>query len=291
MVSIGVDIGGTNIRVALVDRGLVIRKVEERIQREDFNSFKNQLLRLINIVRTDEVKAIGISIAGLFKGNEVFSPNLPFKRFNIIGILKSLDLPIEVINDGVAGAIGEKLHGNGTNNFVYLTIGTGIGGGIVVDGKVLKGRYGNAHEIGHIVLDPKGRLRCGCGGLGHWEAYCSGAGIVNFYNYLSKGRRAESTEEVFSRREVGDRIAERLFEECYRLNAAGIASVIYVYDPDTIVIGGGLALNRWEEYIKPSIDLINTYVNVDLPSIKPSKLRENAPLIGAAHYAERRGRI
>jgi len=156
--------------------------------------------------------------------------------------------------------------GKGLKNLTYITLSSGVGGGVIVDCTLLIGKDGNAAEIGHMVIDLEGRLTCNCGGRGHWEAYCSGSGIPKLAKYLVKSRldhfRGTLVEDLAERGELtpkplfelarrGDKGALKIIEEVSRLNAIGFANVDTFYDPELITIGGSIALNNPELVLKP----------------------------------------
>ncbi|HDN01509.1 MAG TPA: ROK family protein, partial [Candidatus Bathyarchaeota archaeon] len=188
--AIGVDLGGTNVRVALGNsNGRILKKIYEKTDKSRGpEGISKQIIRMINLLVSEEtsikkIEGIGIGSAGpldIKKGGLMKPTNFPF---DFVPLVKPLEeeygLPTCLLNDCVAAVMGEKHFGLGRNhdNLVYITISTGIGGGIYVNGHLLIGKDGNAHEIGHFTIDFEGRLICGCGRRGHWEAYCSGNGI------------------------------------------------------------------------------------------------------------------
>jgi glucokinase len=186
--------------------------------------------------------------------------------------------------------------GKGFDNLVYMTLSTGIGGGVFVDGHLLLGKDGNASEVGHMVIDIEERLRCGCGKRGHWEAYCSGKNIPNYvrirlnetvYRDSSLRKRVngwsqeETTKMFFEEAEKGDKTALDIVEDIGRLNAAGFASVINLYDPSIITVGGSMALNHESLILNPIKKYVPNYVINRVPEIQITPLGEDVVLMGA----------
>ena len=175
-----------------------------------------------------------------------------------------------------------------------MTWSTGIGCGAIIDGRPILGKDGNAHEIGHTVVDIEGKMVCACGKKGHWEAYCCGKNIPNFARFLVKKYKLSSefdtrdltTEKLFSLAKK-DKSASRIVNEILGINGIGIANIINVYDPELIVIGGSVMLNN-----KWALNTIKrhakSYKYNRMPRIKTTKLGENATLYGAMAIASKK---
>jgi len=302
---VGVDVGATYTRVGLFSpEGTLVEKVSFGTPRVG-----GELAVALAIARAIEellsrwggsLSSIGVGTVGpldITSGDVVGAPNVPIGRFKIREPLERLfGVDVYVVNDCVAAAWAEYLvgAGRGFRNVVYVTISTGIGGGAVVDGHLLLGKDGNAHEIGHIVLDLSGRFRCGCGGLGHWEAIASGANIPRTLEVLAREWRGEATEaytralggnlnpeELFRLWRVGDRFAEFAVDFLAEVNAAGIASVINVYDPEVLTVGGSIAL-RNPDFVEISAARVGNYLINRKPSISLTPLGDDVVLVGAA---------
>ncbi|RPJ52291.1 MAG: ROK family protein, partial [Methanobacteriota archaeon] len=177
--------------------------------------------------------------------------------------------------------------GRGCADVVYITISTGIGGGAYMGGRLLEGCDGNAGEIGHFTVETRYDLCCGCGGVGHWEAYASGRNIPSFYRaWLSREGRpsGESSpkrcESVFSAARSGDADALRFLDVLGTINGRGISAVIAAYNPSVIVLDGPVVRQN-AEFILPQMERsINTHLR--RPAIAISPLEGEAPLIGAS---------
>lgn len=305
---VGVDIGGTNIRVALGDeRGNIITRLSERTDKSSGpEGITHQIIRMIDSLKpTNLIHSVGIGTAGpldLKDGSIVNSPNIGFDYIPLVKPLeKELGVEVHLANDCVAGVVGEKEYGYGKKyvNLVYVTISSGIGGGVFVDNHLLIGKDGNAHEIGHITIDHAGRLTCGCGKKGHWEAYCGGANASNFIKlqlesktptevessllYEVSGADLDrlSSKDLFESATKGDELALEIVREMGRLNAIGFANITNAYDPDLVTVGGAIALANPNSVLTPIKQLIDQYSLNRIPKIRITKLGEDVVLYGA----------
>lgn len=307
---VGVDVGGTNVRVALGDeRGRILSRLTERTDKSSGpEGVSRQIVRMIrSLVGSGEgrILSIGVGSAGpldLKDGSIVRSPNIGFDYIPLVRPLEeALNAPVYLGNDCVAGVVGEKEFGYGRSyaNLVYVTVSSGIGGGVFVDGHLLIGKDGNAHEIGHLTIDHVGRLVCGCGKRGHWEAYCGGANASNFIklqleskphaeveaSVLYKASGGEwgklSSRDLFDAAKKGDKLALEIVEEMGRLNAIGFANVTNAYDPELITVGGAIALANPELILKPIKKRIAQHSLNRIPKIRLTKLGGDVVLYGA----------
>ena len=307
---IAVDVGASKLRVALFDEKsrMLSKAVTPTPKEGDELAIPNAILSLAtSLAPPSELKrAAGIGVGSIGpldikRGAIVNSPNIPFKRVPLVDALsEALDVPVCLLNDCAAAAWGEKNYGagKGVENLVYLTFSSGIGCGAVVDGRLLFGKDGNAHEVGHFVIDAEGKLECGCGRRGHWEAYCSGTGIPKLARLLiseapqdllakselpalaASGRL--DAESVLSAARRGDGLAVSIVSEIVRLNAIGLANVVNAYDPSLITVGGGVALNAFDLVIGPAAERLAEYAVNALPKVILTPLKEDAVLYGAA---------
>lgn len=310
--AIGVDLGGTNVRVALGDsKGHILQRSAERTEKSRGpEGISEQIKRMVNSILTgkidlSEVCGIGIGSAGpldIKRGGLMKPTNLPFEFVPLVKPLEEeFNLPTILLNDCVAAVMGEKYFGLGKDceNLVYVTISTGIGGGAYVDGNLLIGKDGNAHEIGHFTIDFEGRLICGCGKRGHWEAYCSGSGIPNYAKLLieeglGKARGSHLIDEIrksgfagvtaktiYDHAKAGDKVAEKIVEGIGFLNAVGFACVVDAYDPELMTVGGSITLNNPDLVINPIKRYIGEHARNRLPKIALTPLGEDAVIYGA----------
>jgi len=307
---VGVDLGGTNIRVAVGDRrrGVLGKASETTEKRRGPKGVTDQIVRMISSLRysdfsSERIRGICIGSAGpldLRRGGVAHPVNLPWEYIPLVEPLReAFHVPVCLLNDCVAAVVGERTFGasKGLDNIVYVTISTGISGGAYVDGHLLIGKDGNAHEIGHMTVDLEGRLQCGCGSRGHWEAYCSGLNIPKYVRLLleDEGEAAEGsllmrmTENnaenitakiVYEAARTGDEFSKRLVERIGELNAIGFANIVNIYDPEVIVVGGAVTLSNQDLVLEPIRRLIGKYVVNRLPEIRMTVL-DDTVLYGA----------
>jgi len=308
--AVGIDLGGTNVRAALGDdRGNVLARVEEKTERRKGpEGIVKQLVRMVLTVTSElgleRIEGVGVASAGTLdperKIIKVFA-NLPFNEIPIVDPLeRELKVPVKLLNDCSTAVVGEKTFGAGRDfeNLVYITISTGIGGGVYVDGHLLFGKDGNAHEVGHMTIDMEGRLLCGCGKRGHWEAYCSGENIPNYARLLLHGREKEFKESMLSKivggdirnltaksiydaAKLGDPLSLRIVEHVGRANAIGFSNVVNLYDPELITVGGTVALKNPRLVIEPIRKHLPEYALNRVPEIMITPLGGDAVLYGA----------
>lgn len=267
MLKIGIDLGGTNIAAGIVDEnGKILYKKsvptgagrpKEAII-EDIASLCRTLCAENNVDFAD-IASVGIAVPGGVDeetGEILFTPNIPFTGINIGEILsEKLDgKRVGVCNDANAATIAEVLAGaaKGANNAVMITLGTGVGGGIVIDKKIYSGSNGLAGELGHFVIQMGGE-KCGCGRRGCFEAYASGTALIRMTKeelnvcFMSGEATlmAESSKisarTAFEAFKAGDKAAARVIEKYTDALASGIISLINIFQPDVFIIGGGIS--------------------------------------------------
>ncbi len=314
---IGIDLGASNVRVALADSNYrVYRKIKEpTVKTDSAEKLTEQVCALVRRVggdRLDRVKGLGVGSIGPLdyrRGTLLNPANLPLGEIPLGESLRDeFNLPVYVLNDCTVAALGEKVFGSGIdcNNLFYVTLSSGIGGGAIVDGNLLIGKDGNAVEIGHIVVDLDGRLKCGCGGRGHWEAYCSGKNIPLFVKYLVEvypdkfygGKIRElieddnvTTENLFYLAKIGDEYSLKIIREIRKINAIGFANINTVFDPELIIVGGSIALHNEKLILQPVKEYIKQYTINRIPEIKITTLRDDVVLYGAIALAMHPPRI
>ncbi|HWQ65641.1 MAG TPA: ROK family protein [Methanospirillum sp.] len=295
------DIGGTNTRVALVDEYGSILKGDRfpTPAGEDPLSISaavsSSLRRIISESGLPFPAVIGVSVAGpvdLVAGVIHNPPNMPFGIVPIVGPLQhTFGCPVEMVNDCLAAVRGEAWVGAGKayRHMIYITISTGIGGGVWSDGHALTGRGGNAAEIGHLPVDTTYLIPCSCERIGHWEGYASGEGIPGFFKKWCQVHQKNpdfpsgSAAEIISAAEVGKKIALQFLRELAKINSRGLSAVVVAYDPEIIILDGPVVTDHQDLILTPAINLMDDYL--PLPVIKISPLQGNAPLIGAAAAA------
>ena len=258
----GVDLGGTTVKLAYFnENGELLHKWEiptdtsdsgSRILPDIARAVEGYLLE--NRISKDTVIGIGIGVPGPVDSKGVVNKcvNLGWGVFNIAQTLSGLTgLPVKAGNDANVAALGEywKGGGAGCENMIMATLGTGVGGGIVVGGRVLHGAHGSGGEIGHLVMDREETERCGCGKRGCAEQYCSATGLST----LAKRRLAAvdtpsalraldkiMAKDVFDAAGAGDSVAQQVLEQYYRCLGEFLANLSSVIDPEVIVLGGGV---------------------------------------------------
>ena len=244
---IGVDLGGSTIRAAVVDGGdTIIARVQRPTPLDSQVDLLAALEAAIGELLGPEVAAIGVAVPSRIdrvRGRAVSSTNVPLGDLDLRDVLaRRCDRPVEIENDATAAAIGEWQlgAGRGVRNMVMLTLGTGIGGGLILDGRPYRGTTGAAAEIGHIVVDLDGpRCQGTCAGRGHLEGLASGTAADALARELF-GPAADA-HTLVAAAEAGDAAAVAALERIGRYLGAGIASLVNLLEPELIVIGGGFA--------------------------------------------------
>ena len=306
--SVGVDLGGTNITIALVDmKGKIKNKVKISTQIDKNPNFvMKTIIENIKLIIKDiplkQIIGIGVGAAGQIdhaRGIIQFSPNLHWRNVPIVReIKKKINLPVSLDNDANVACFGEFLFGagRGAKHILCVTLGTGVGGGIIIDGKIYRGANGSAGEIGHITVHANGR-KCNCGNHGCMEAYVGAphikeraiekikSGRHSIVVKLVNGSLAKITPKILEEAALyKDRLALEIWEETGRYLGIGIASLINIFNPEKIVIGGGVA-NAGKFIFDP---LCRTIQERALPiasqdtKVVRAKLGEEAGVIGAA---------
>jgi glucokinase len=205
---------------------------------------------------------------------------------------------VSLSSDTLAGAIGERAYSYpDVENFVYLTISTGIGAGVVEDDAFV-GWNGNAGEVGHTTIDYEGFMTCGCGRTGHWEAYCAGENIPRFARALRDRAGVETSlpldDDECSAKDVfenagNDPLADMVVEEVAARNTVGVANLVHSYAPEVVVLGGAVALNNPRLVVDPIRERLPEAVVTDVPTVTISDLGEDAVLRGALVLATEGG--
>jgi len=266
--AVGVDIGGTKIAVALVDaEGRILERVEAATPADDLDAAFGALADAVARVRRDG-EPVGVGAPGLVDAAGVMrsGANVTWRDAPIAARLSGLlGTDVVVDNDCTLGALAEWRAGSarGTTDALYVGVGTGIGGGAIIGGRLYRGAHGFAGEIGHVIVEPRGE-RCGCGVLGCWETVASGSAITR------EGRRAVarhthsllaelaggdpeavSGQMVTIAADAGDPTARGILAEVGTRLGEGIAGLVNILDPEVVVLGGG-ALGAGEHLLGPT---------------------------------------
>jgi glucokinase len=261
--TIGVDVGGTKVAAGVVDgKGTILQSTRRPTPADDPTQVEDAIADAVReLVASHEVEAIGLGAAGFVdaaRATVMFAPNLPWREAPLREALEArLGMPTVVENDANAAAWAETRFGagRGEDHVIVLTVGTGIGGGIVLDGQLLRGRFGAAAEIGHLNIVPDGR-RCGCGLQGCWEQYASGRALVQEAYEQATASPAIARQMldlvgddaslitgpiVTEAAQGGDVAALQCFDELGRWLGRGMAQLAAILDPAIFVIGGGVS--------------------------------------------------
>jgi glucokinase len=298
---LAVDLGGTNLRIATVssEGTITARKRCATPNDGDARSIIAAIVDLIGDLRhTSDIaaKAVGVAapvIMDLTAGRIDCSPNLPqLNGYRLIDELEYVvGLPIVLENDATAAAIGESWLGSSrtATNSICLTLGTGVGGGLIIDGEPYRGIDGTAGEIGHLCVEPDGHP-CGCGGKGCLEQYASATAIERFANEsMTNGSRAGdlTAERVYKASKEGDMAAAECFRRMGTYLGIALAGLINIFNPEVIVLGGGVSA-AWDAFIPEALDQIEKRAfRVPGKRVKlvRAELGDDAGLLGVAKTA------
>jgi glucokinase len=301
----GIDIGGTNTVFGLVDTdGNILAKdslsTESFLLVEDLAAVVSEHVKKLISAAGKDLELIGAGIGApcgnFFSGCIEFAPNLKWKGILPIGKLfeERLGCKTLVTNDANAAALGEMLFGGakGMKDFLFITLGTGLGSGIVVNGQLVYGQDGMAGEIGHVIMEKEGR-QCGCGRKGCLETYCSATGIRRTYTDLLMSRHEQTSTKgkvadakfIYDKAMEGDKAAIEAFRFTGEMLGLALANSITYTSPEAIFLFGGLAQSG-ELIFKPTVESFKkNLLHVYRKEIRilPSQLKENdAAILGAA---------
>ncbi|MBQ7325905.1 MAG: ROK family protein [Clostridia bacterium] len=316
MYTIGIDLGGTNIKAGLCDANLNIIDKEstltlaQRSGEEIVADMAELALKLVvrNNLTLADIEYVGIATPGIANsrlGMVEYSNNLPFKNFPMAEIFKK-HMPISKIyiaNDANAAALGEALVGaaRGSKSSIMVTLGTGVGGGIILDGKIFSGGLNDAGaELGHTVIMAGGR-QCSCGRRGCWEAYSSASALTDITKAKMKELKIKgipsllfdcadregkvSARTAFNAKYRGDAHGEAIVNEYINNLAVGITNLVNTFQPEIICIGGGVSGEK-EKLIEPLSIIVAseqyTRANNKKTQIKVATLGNDAGIVGAA---------
>lgn len=258
MYALGMDIGGTNTVFGIVNReGIVIGSDSVKTQdypdlEEYVNTVSSKIKALIEGagISFDDIAGLGIGApnASYYTGTIEKAPNLPWKGESIpLAELFSKQLsgiPVRMTNDANAAALGEMTYGvaKGLKHFIMITLGTGVGSGIVIDGKMVYGKDGFAGELGHLIVDrsPEARL-CGCGRRGCLETYCSATGMIRTARERLQGVTINGSKDVYDLAMQGNADAIEIFNETGKRLGQALADMVVFSSPEAFVLFGGLA--------------------------------------------------
>ncbi|TCO35230.1 glucokinase [Kribbella steppae] len=311
--TIGIDVGGTKIAAGVVDaNGAIGARTQRDTPAESVDETAAAICdAAAELIAGDAVEAVGIGAAGFVSSDRstvLFAPNLAW-RDEPLGarLAETLKIPVVVENDANAAAWGEFAFGaaKDVDHMVCITVGTGIGGGVVIEGELLRGAYGVAAELGHMRVVPGGH-RCGCGARGCWEQYASGRALVRegraqaesgslaaaqMLSVCGISDPAELTGPMITKAATaGDPCAVELLDDLGRWLGEGLASIATLFDPTTIVISGGVSAAK-DLLLKSAQVAFEKHLpakaNRPHPSFGLAELGTDAGIIGAADLARR----
>ena len=289
--TLGLDVGATKIAAGLVTGHRVPKVVSVATPKNNRREVIAAIAKVAEIFLHPKVTAVGVGIAGAVnsaRGLVYASPNFPrdFRQVHLaVALSRRLHRRVTVENDAKCFVLAEATYGAGRGRptVVGFTLGSGIGFGAVVDGKLLRGRDGLAGEFGHTTVVEHG-LRCSCGKSGHLESYASGGGMVRFYRQLT-GELID-TFELERRAHAGETAARRTIDFASDVLALWLSNAIATFNPDVVVLGGGLIRlpMLWRSAVPRARRLVPYRQFGDTP-IRRAKLGNNAGIIGAALVA------
>jgi glucokinase len=310
-VTIGIDVGGTKIAAGVVDdEGKVIAR------RQIATAAKHPTAIVAGIVKAAQeliaaapgATGIGIGAAALIDGENgmvLSAPNIAWENVPLRAMVADrIDLPVVIDNDGNVAAWGESLYGagKGYGDQIMLTVGTGVGGGIIIDGQIYRGAHGIGAELGHMIVDANSTARCACGNLGDLEAVASGTsigrrarervaepGAAAVLERAGGDAAAITGELVGDVAKAGDAWALAIIAETGKWLGLGIANYVNIFDPDVVIVAGGAATGTGEMLLAPAREaaagLILGHSWRKAPPILLAALGYDAGLVGAAVLA------
>lgn len=296
----GVDLGATNLRAAVADgEGEVLGRARRGTPGGDGEAVSDAVIGTLGEacgaagVAAADLAAVGVGSIGPLDraaGAADDPPNVAAGWIPLVAPLEDrCGCEVVLVNDCVAGAIGERYFADGGPNLAYVTLSTGVGAGAIVDGRPLRGQRGNAAEMGHVVVEPGGR-ECGCGGPGHWEAYAGGQSVPGFAREVARAEGVEtgldladlSARTVF---EADDPLAARVRGRLGTYNALGVAATVHAFDPAAVTLGGAIAVNNPDAVLEPVRERLPGLLAVETPAIRLASLGEDAVLKGTVAAA------
>lgn len=305
-VLVGIDLGGTNIQGAAASGGEILRrgKIATRTSLGPDTILADIADFALELAQGKEIAALGLGVPGLLDLEEgicLFSGNLRWQGVPITRPLSDkLGVPVVIDNDVRVAALGELSRGEakGCKDFIYLTVGTGIGSGIFLDGRLLRGPRWSAGEVGHMVLDPQGP-HCTCGSRGCLEALASataiaregraaaGANSASLLNTLAGSPEEIDASLVFKATAAGDQAAAQVVDTAMTWLGIGVANLVNIFNPRLVVIGGGVSL-AGEQLLSPVRAQVQRYsmpVQRETVTITTSALDDIAGVAGALELA------
>jgi glucokinase len=299
---IGIDIGGTAVKAGIIDSsGKIIKKITKKA---NINNYQIPLLEIakntaaeiyqLALDRDFKLEGVAVSAAGQIDSQRgiVIGDNghIPeWKGSNLKKAINSVtNLKVEAANDANCAALAERWLGNGRgyNNLIVYTIGTGIGAGIIIDGKLLSGNRGIAGELGHMIIEQQGR-KCSCGNRGCFEQYGSMTALIKEIKAQKIIKRADPDGRlIFQEAKSGNKKVKKYLEQFINYHAAAIISLLHIFNPESVIIGGGVSAQK-EYLIEPIDEIIRRKAMpayLEGFSLKTAGLQNDAGMIGAVKF-------
>jgi glucokinase len=316
LIYIGVDLGGTKIKVGIVnEEGQILSSglIDTDPSHDDkiiMRDMTNEIERLIKQegLQTQDIKSIGIGVPGIVdynKGSIIYCTNLSWYNVEAVSYLKEhFKIPVYIENDATVAAYAESLFGSTkeAKDSVFLTIGTGIGGGIIINKQIIRGAHGAGSEIGHMVIG-ENFYDCNCGRNGCFETLASATAMIKYALHKMDTDYPDSSlkkilavngqleaKDIFDQSELGDALAIETVHRTAKYMAIGIANIYNILDPEIIAIGGGVskAGDSFFDMIRSKVKKMTLISNgsIDYGKIVRAKLGNDAGIVGAAFLSK-----
>jgi glucokinase len=304
---VGIDVGGTSIKMGLITQaGQIVESTSVRTEHlEDSEACCSVASALVEMIcghgsQPSDVAGIGLAVPGVVRadGTLAMAANISLDLASLISAMREAfpGTPVLPLNDANAAALGEQWQGagGGVPNIVFVTLGTGVGAGIVVDGRLVTGAHGMAGEVGHINVNRDERQPCTCGCFGCLEQYASARGLIRLYREECARAAVECVPiahatdalAVFNAARAGDPHAQVACDDLADYLGRALATIAAVVDPDAFVIGGGMS-GGWDTYGDALLESYRSHVTPDGRDtpIRAARLGNTAGMLGAAAHA------
>lgn len=304
---IGIDLGGTKTKIGIVNvEGLITSSISiDTEASQGFETVMNNIKAAItgllkeNKLSIGDIASIGMGVPGLIdyeKGEIIYCTNLSWYNVDASGYLrKHFDIPVYLENDATVAAYAESLFGSTKEaaSSVFLTLGTGIGGGIIIDNKIIRGSHGAASEIGHMVIG-ENFYDCNCGRNGCFETFASATAMIRYATHRLENPKIESSlrkkadkleaKDIFDQASEGDKLAQEIVNRTAKYLAIGIVNIYNILDPELIAIGGGVskAGKEFFDLVSSIAGAMTLSKHVKYARIVPAELGNDAGIVGAA---------
>lgn len=304
-VALGVDLGGTKIAAGVVDAsGAVLERDQLPSLVHDPEALVEQVAILVGRLDGSRCAGLGVGAAGLVEhatGRYIYGPNTGLRDLDLAAMLtERTGLNAVLDNDANCAAWGEHRFGSGrgTRNFLCITLGTGIGGGVVIGGRPYRGSHGGAGEFGHMVVDPQGPM-CGCGQRGCWEQMASGQALERIVRSELPDRPESSLRSITLDADVrgpavtaaardGDAFASEVVARIAVWVGRGLGSLVNVFDPEAIAVAGGMSTD-WDLMADDALNAMRDQIEASgaraIPEVSAASLGSDAGVVGAAWLA------